>query len=109
MTSLSPSNISKPPKVEPKLEDSPPLKTHRIDRVHNCLVCGGQGMANKEGRNLNMAEGLQDSKYHYAVCYYNKGAFREFVDPVQENMILFGGAFRGVWVEVQVQVSLCNL
>ena len=77
--------------------------------MHNCLVCGGQGMANKEGRNLNMAEGLQDSKYHYAVCYYNKGAFREFVDPVQENMTLGGGALRGVWFEVQVQVSLCNL
>jgi len=85
-----PSSTPKTPKVEPKLEDSPPLPTPRIDRVHNCLVCGGQGKANKEGRNLNMAEGLQDSKYHYAVCYYNEGAFREFVDPGQENMTIGG-------------------
>jgi hypothetical protein len=61
-------------------------------------------MANKEGSNLNMAEDLQDSKYQY-----KEEAFRKFVDPGQENMALGGGAFRGVWVEVQVQVSLCNL
>ena len=42
-------------------------------------------MANKEGRNLNMAEGLQDSNYHY-----DEGAFRKFVDPSQENMTLGG-------------------
>ena len=42
-------------------------------------------MAIKEGRNLNMAEGLQDSKYHY-----NEGAFRKFVDLGQENMTLGG-------------------
>merc|ERR1719427_2448614 len=51
---VSPPSNLKPPKMEPKIEDSPPLPTPRIDRVHNCIVCGGQGKANKEGRNLNM-------------------------------------------------------
>ena len=89
---VSPPQTSKPPKVEPKTEDSPPLPTPRIDRVHNCLVCGGQGKANKEGRNLNMGEGLQDLKYHYAVCYFNEGAFMDLVDPGHENKTIGGEA-----------------
>eukprot|EP00092_Neocalanus_flemingeri_P007412 GFUD01008004.1.p1 GENE.GFUD01008004.1~~GFUD01008004.1.p1 ORF type:complete len:555 (+),score=150.79 GFUD01008004.1:62-1666(+) len=89
---VSPPHNSKPPKVEPKAEDSPPLPTPRIDRVHNCLVCGGQGKANKEGRNLNMGDGMQDLKYHYAVCYYNEGAFMDLVDPGEENKTIGGEA-----------------
>jgi len=69
-----------------KKADSPPVAPPRIDRIHQCLVCGGQGKANKEGRNLNMGDGLQDMKYHYAVCYYNQGNFREFIDPGNENL-----------------------
>jgi len=87
---VSPPKVTRPPKLEPKREISPTLPTPRIDRVHNCLVCGGQGKANKEGRNLNFGEGLQDSKYHYAVCYYNEGAFMELVDPGELNKTVSG-------------------
>ena len=89
-TPVSPPRIRLPTKSESKTENSPPLPTPRIDRVHNCIVCGGQGKANKEGRNLNMGEGLQDMKYHYAVCYYNQGVFRDLVDPGELNITLGG-------------------
>jgi len=81
---------SKSIKAESSREQSPPLPPPKIDRVQNCLVCRGQGKANKEGRNLNFAEGLQDSKYHYAVCYYNEGAFVQFVDPGEINKTVGG-------------------
>jgi len=89
---VSPPRHFNPPKIEPRAqqESSPPLPTPRIDRVHNCLVCGGQGKSNKEGRNLNMGEGLQDLKYHYAVCYYSEGVFRDLVDPGEINKTLGG-------------------
>jgi len=90
-TSVSPTQSAfKALKVEPKREESPPPPPPRMDKVHNCLVCGGLGKANKEGRNLNFGEGLQDLKYHYAVCYYNEGAFKELVDPGSINMTLSG-------------------
>merc|ERR1719427_227603 len=92
-SAVSPPTNFKPKKVEPKIEDSPPLPTPRIDRVHNCIVCGGQGKANKEGRNLNMGEGLQDLKYHYAVCYHIEGAFRDLVDPGRGNKTIGGEPF----------------
>merc|ERR1719228_81108 len=90
---VSPPRISKPMKMEePVRENSPPLPPPKFARVHNCLVCRGQGRANKEGRNLNFADGLQDTKYHYAVCYYNVGAFMEFVDPGDINKGVNGQA-----------------
>jgi len=87
---ISPPKISQTIKAESSRDQSPPLPPPKIDRVQNCLVCRGEGRANKEGRNLNFAEGLQDSKYHYAVCYYNEGAFVQFVDPGEINKTVSG-------------------
>ena len=48
------------------------------DKVHNCLICGGRN--NKEGRNLNLSDKLNEVKYHYSVCYYAEGRFHDLVD-----------------------------
>jgi len=50
------------------------------DKVHDCLLC-----TEREGRNLSLGSGISDLKYHYTVCYYNKGAFIDIVKPGSEN------------------------
>ena len=56
------------------------IKGPRVDQVHRCILCN-----TKDGRNLNLVSGIQELRYHYSICYYDKGLFRRFVDPGEEN------------------------
>ena len=53
----------------------------RVDKIHNCLLCGGYGKNNKDGRNMNLGSGLKDLMYHYAICFYERHKFQGFIDP----------------------------
>merc|ERR1719154_582001 len=71
----------------------------RCDKVHHCLICNGPGKSNKDGRNLNLGSGLPELKYHYSVCVYNEGGFRNLIDSGQgsvefEDLEIFGAKFR---------------
>jgi len=57
----------------------------RVDKLHSCIFCNA-----KDGRNLNLGSGIQELRYHYSLCYYNKGVFRKFVDPGEENQDIEG-------------------
>ena len=57
-----------------------------VDRMHDCLLC-----TDRDGKNLNLGSGLVDIRYHYAVCYYNRGEMFAVVDPGEENRAQGGG------------------
>ena len=61
-----------------------PFVNPRVDKVHQCVLCKARGKR-KEGRTLNLGEGLQDLKYHYAICFYAKHKFKDFVDSGPYN------------------------
>jgi len=52
-----------------------------VDKIHSCVFCD-----TKEGKTLNLGSGMQDLRYHYAVCYYRRGNFFSVIDPGKENM-----------------------
>ena len=63
------------------IEDDDQVMTPNYSRVYNCVICGGQGKNNKEGRNMNIKEKLHDAKYHYAVCYYGEMKLLQYINP----------------------------
>jgi len=65
-------------KVETKYMPRP-----RADKMHNCVICNGNGRHDKEGRNHNIGSGLHDLKYHYAACVYDEGDLMAYVDHGQ--------------------------
>ena len=54
-----------------------------VDRMHTCLVCGGE---DKDGRQLSF-EGnkLFQLRYHYAYCFYDEGSYRGKYPPGPDN------------------------
>ena len=75
-------------------DDIGTLPAVRIDKVHNCIVCQGQGK--KEGRNMNLGAGLSEVKYHYAVCYYAEGTLFKYIDAGLYNNNGCGGPLEDI-------------
>ena len=76
-----------PPAVRTKLkeEEKETFVPPRVDKMHNCLLCGGYGKNNKDGRNMNLGTGLKDLMYHYAICFYERHKFQGFIDSGSAN------------------------
>ena len=58
------------------------LVTPNLMKIHNCIICCNQGSnkRGKEGRNMNLGQGIMDLQFHYAQCYFNEGALRDIID-----------------------------
>ena len=82
----NPDSRTEVPKYEDCLEEDLPVP--QVDKVHTCLICHGkndQGGKVKEACNLNLGDKLTEVKYHYAVCYYAEGKFRDLIDAGPNN------------------------
>ena len=54
-----------------------------VEVMHTCVICGG---GDREGKNLSF-EGskIYQTRYHYASCYYEEGAYRTKYPPGHQN------------------------
>ena len=86
-----PYTTTKPSVVTPKV-------THRVNKIHTCLVCNGNV---KEGKKLNLQDGINELMYHYAGCLYDKHHYKNIIDPGPDNrdeagdpLEIFGSRFK---------------
>lgn len=104
MPKVSSDNVIKTPqRAKPYTTRKPstasPVPTpHRVNKIHICLVCNGNV---KEGKKLNLQDGLNELMYHYAGCFYDKHHYKNIVDPGPDNrdeagdpLEIFGSRFK---------------
>jgi len=63
-----------------ELEDMPNVV---VEEMHTCLICRGE---DKEGKNLSFdGSKIYQTRYHYAACYYEEGAYKAKYPPGPQN------------------------
>jgi len=82
---IVPGNTLNPNKLqfgeEIKAEVKPEfIKEARTLKIHDCLLCDA-----KDGKAMKFDSGAKELRYHYAVCFYVKGAFVGILDPGNKN------------------------
>ena len=70
-----------------EMEDMPEVI---VEEMHTCYICGGE---DKDGKNLSFdGAKVYQTRYHYAACYYEEGAYLTKYPPGPGNTNEEGGA-----------------